>query len=76
MMAQFSMAQQYSEAKQDEGTDAFRKRLLSIVSNAHLSLAIALGHELGLFEALAVAGNSVEPATAIDVARVGDLKAR
>ena len=76
MMAQFSMAELCSDAKREEGTDDFRRRLLSVVANAHLSLAIALGHQLDMFGALAAAGNSTEPASAIDVARVGDLKAR
>ncbi|KAI1702600.1 methyltransferase domain-containing protein [Ditylenchus destructor] len=76
MGAQFTLAQQYSDAKQEEMTDDFRQKLGLIVSNGHLSLAIALGNELNLFEALAKAGSSVEPASAIDVARVAHVKAR
>lgn len=46
------------------------------MAHGNLSMSIALGLELGLFEALAKAGNSVEPASAIDVARIANVKAR
>uniref|UniRef100_A0A915EVI2 S-adenosylmethionine-dependent methyltransferase Rv2258c-like winged HTH domain-containing protein n=1 Tax=Ditylenchus dipsaci TaxID=166011 RepID=A0A915EVI2_9BILA len=60
MGAQFTLTQQYSEAKEEQVADNFKKKIATIISNGHLSLAISL----------------VEPATALDVARIADLKAR
>src|SRR4051812_20992070 len=75
--AQFTLAESYSEAKRDEAADAFKKHLFGIAAHGQVSLAIALGQQLGLFKALARAAREGEPATADDVAReAGGLKAR
>ncbi|KAI1691263.1 methyltransferase domain-containing protein [Ditylenchus destructor] len=56
--------------------DAFAMRMMNVACNALLSGAINLGIDLGLFEALAKAGNKTQPATAADVAKISGTKER
>uniref|UniRef100_A0A914CBT1 Methyltransferase domain-containing protein n=1 Tax=Acrobeloides nanus TaxID=290746 RepID=A0A914CBT1_9BILA len=56
--------------------DELRQKLFGIASNGALSLTIALGVKLGIFDALAETGTNENPATSEQVAAKAGLKTR
>ena len=74
--ANFTLTQSYSENKEGELKDKFHDRLAQVTSHGLLSLAISLGIELRLFDALADVGSAASPASAQQVAKATRTKER
>lgn len=61
---------------QGKAVKAFENHLFTIAAHGQVSLAIALGCEVGFFKALASVGSSAKPATAEEVAKEAKAKPR
>jgi hypothetical protein len=59
-----------------EKTAVWRKQLETIAAHGVLSMSIALGYKLHLFDALAQVASENDPKSAKEVADVADLKER
>jgi hypothetical protein len=59
-----------------EKLDAFRKEIETIAAHGVLSMSIALGYKLNLFDALAKVASEKDPKTAKEIADAADMKER
>lgn len=59
-----------------EKLSAFRKQMETIAAHGIISLSVALGHKLKLFDALAKVSSEKAPAVAKDVADAAGMKER